>query len=65
MSRYTCYYSGRKQMYRELATRWAKWAATNDLTRDEVKGMFKFFKSLGKRFGLINEFKEIGVVELN
>jgi hypothetical protein len=52
-------------MYRELAVRWAKWAVTNDLTKEEVKGMFKFFRQLGRRFGLINEFKEIGVIELN
>lgn len=62
MSRYTIYYSTRKTMYRELAARWIKWAATANLTEKELDGITKFFKSIAVRFGLVTEFREIGVI---
>lgn len=62
MSRYTCYYSGRKIMYRELALRWSRWAAEAELGEKEVEGISKFFKAIAKRFGLITEFREIGII---
>ena len=62
MSRYVCYYSARKTFYREMAERWSKWAATAKLTETELEGISKFFWSLARRFGLINEFRELGVI---
>lgn len=62
MSRYSIYYSTRKSMYRELAARWIKWAADSNLTERELEGVALFFKSIAVRFGLVNEFREIGVI---
>jgi hypothetical protein len=62
MSKYVIYYSGRKYMYRDMAARWIKWAETADLADEQRLGVALFFKSIGRRFGLINEFREIGVI---
>ena len=62
MSNYVIYYSARKSMYRELANRWLKWSSTANLTEEEVMGITKFFKSIAVRFGLIKEFREIGII---
>ena len=62
MSKYVIYYSCRKSMYRDMAIRWAKWSSTADLTEDQIRGVSLFFKSIGVRFGLINEFRDIGVL---
>jgi hypothetical protein len=35
---------------------------TVKLTPDEVKGTSKFFKDIAVRFGLITEFRELGVI---
>ena len=62
MSKYTIYYSTRKSMYRDLATRWIKWAADSNLTEKELEGVAMFFESIAIRFGLITEFRELGVI---
>lgn len=62
MSKYVVYYSCRKSMYRDLATRWAKWSATSNLTEEQLRGVSMFFKAIAVRFGLIKEFREIGVI---
>lgn len=62
MSNYIIYYSARKSIYRDLATKWVKWAATANLTEEEVIGITKFFKPIAKRFGLIKEFRELGII---
>lgn len=62
MSRYVIYYSTRQSMYRELATQWKAWADSSGITETQKIGMSFFFRHIGKRFGLINEFKEIGVI---
>ena len=62
MSRYTIYYSTRRDMYRKLATSWSEAARGFDLTEEQRRGMRLFFRHIGKRFGLINEFKNIGVI---
>jgi hypothetical protein len=49
-------------MYRDLANRWVKWASSANLTEEEVIGINKFFKSIAVRFGLIKEFREIGII---
>lgn len=61
MSNYVRYYNDRKTFYKVFATRWASWAAEADLTTLEVEGMTKFFKPIAKRFGLIQEFTDLGI----
>ena len=62
MSKYVIYYSSRKEMYRDMAARWAKWSTTYNLTREQNYGVSLFFNAIAKRFGLIKEFREIGVI---
>lgn len=62
MSKYVCYYSARKIFCRELAEKWSKWAATTELSKTEIDGISKFFFKLGRRFGLISEFREMGII---
>ncbi len=62
MSKYIRYYNRNQQVYRELAERWAKWSKTVSLTPDEIRGTSKFFRDIAVRFGLVTEFKEIGVI---
>jgi hypothetical protein len=49
-------------MFRELARQWKAWAEGTQLSESQVRGMAVFFRHIGKRFGLINEFKDIGVI---
>ena len=62
MSKYTRYYNKKQCLYKGLATKWAKWAETAELTENETVGITKFFAQIAKRFGLIKEFKDIGVL---
>ena len=62
MSKYTIYYNTRQLMYRKLAETWKAWADTSELSESQQRGMSLFFRHIGRRFGLINEFKEIGVI---
>lgn len=62
MSKYVCYYSARKSFYRELAAKWARWSATANLSSAEILGIAKFFGPIAKRFGLIEEFRELGII---
>lgn len=62
MSKYVVYYNVRQDMYREMAARWAKWSSAAKLTSEQRHGMSLFFKSIGRRFGLINEFRDLGIV---
>jgi hypothetical protein len=62
MSKYVVYYNRNQKVYRELAERWSRWAKTVHLTPDEIKGTSKFFRDIAVRFGLINEFRELGVI---
>ena len=62
MSKYTIYYSARQDMYRKLATRWKAWADDSQISETQRIGMSCFFRHIGKRFGLIKEFEDIGVI---
>ncbi len=61
MSKYVRYYNDRKDFYKTFASRWAAWAEGANLTTVEAEGMSKFFKSIARRFGLTQEFTELGV----
>lgn len=63
MSRYTTYYNLKRIQYLEFARQWSTWAATANLSDVEAAGMRKFFKSLAMRFGLVTEFRDLGVIE--
>lgn len=62
MSKYVIYYNTRQHMYRSLATQWKAWAEGTQLSESQLRGMSLFFKHIGTRFGLIKEFKDIGVI---
>ncbi len=62
MSKYVVYYNKNQKVYKELAERWAKWAKTVKLTPEEVRGTSKFFYDIAVRFGLVTEFRELGVI---
>lgn len=62
MSNYVEYYNTRKAMYKSLAERWAKWLTTSNISVDQVKEISSFFKPIAIRFGLVKEFREIGVI---
>lgn len=62
MSKYVIYYSTRQDMYKKLAVQWKAWADTSDLSESQRRGMSLFFRHIGRRFGLINEFKDVGVI---
>jgi hypothetical protein len=49
-------------MFRDLAITWKSWAEDAHLDESQLRGMAIFFRHIGKRFGLINEFKDIGVI---
>ena len=56
------YYSVHKDAYRDFAVKWAKWSETAKLTPTETEGIAKFFLPVGKRFGLIKEFRQLGII---
>ena len=62
MSRYTTYYYDRQQTYKKLAQHWKAWADSSGISETQRIGMSFFFRHIGKRFGLITEFEEIGVI---
>lgn len=62
MSKYTVYYNTRRAVYLEFATNWAKHAETMNLSEKQIRGMKLFFKPIARRFGLVKEFREIGVI---
>lgn len=62
MSKYTMYYNSRQTMYRDFANNWAKFASNNELSDRQYKGMALFFKPIARRFGLIEEFRTLGII---
>jgi hypothetical protein len=65
MSSYVKWYNDRKAFYKIFASRWAAWAEGADLTTMEVEGMTKFFKPIAKRFGLTQDFMDLGILVEN
>lgn len=65
MSSYVKWYNNRKECYRVLASHWASWAEGANLPAVEMEGMAKFFKTIAKRFGLVQEFTELGILYSN
>lgn len=62
MSKYVKYYNERQDSYRTLATMCINWIEATSPSPAELEGVTKFFGHVGKRFGLISEFKKLGVM---
>ena len=62
MSKYTVYYMLKQNEYRDFAKDWAKATSNMSLTERQRRGMALFFKPIAVRFGLIKDFKDLGVM---
>ena len=62
MSKYTMYYMMKQNEYRDFATNWAKFTSNMELSERQRRGMALFFKPIAKRFGLVKDFRDIGVI---
>jgi len=62
MSKYTTYYNSRQTMYRDLATNWMKYVEEHGITKRQMHGMSIFFTNIARRFGLMKDFRDIGVI---
>lgn len=64
MSPYTKYYNKYKLLYRTVAKRWKEWADDYPLlTEEEKRGMKLYFRSIAIRFGLVTEFRHLGLID--
>ena len=55
-------YKEQKQKARELAVQWQYDFANNNYNWEEISEFTDFFTKLGKRYGLLKEFRENGVL---
>lgn len=55
-------YKEQKQKARELAQTWQFNFANNNYSWEEIGEFTNFFTKLGKRYGLLKEFRENGVL---
>ena len=55
-------YKEQKQKARELAQTWQFNFANNNYSYGEISEFTNFFTKLGKRYGLLKEFRENGVL---
>lgn len=62
MSKYTMYYNSRQDMYRGFAANWVRSTAEMNLTERQKRGMALFFTPIARRFGLISEFRDLGII---
>ena len=62
MSKYTMYYNNKQKQYRDFASTWSKLALDMNLSERQKRGMVLFFQPIARRFGLVQEFKDIGVI---
>jgi hypothetical protein len=62
LSKYTTYYTSRQQMFKDLAVNWITQSDSMNLSEEQRRGMKLFFKPIARRFGLVKEFREIGVI---
>lgn len=62
MSKYTMYYNNKQQQYKDFATNWVKLTSGMGLTERQRRGMTLFFKPIARRFGLTQEFHDLGIL---
>ena len=55
-------YKEQKQRARELAVQWQYDFANNNYNWEEISEFTDYFTKLGKRYGLLKEFRENGVL---
>ena len=55
-------YKEQKQKARELAAIWQNDFANNNYSWEEVGNATNYFTKLGKRYGLLKEFRENGIL---
>lgn len=55
-------YKEQKQRARELAQTWQLDFANNNYSYEEIGNFTDYFTKLGKRYGLLKEFRENGVL---
>lgn len=55
-------YKEQKQKARELAVQWQLDFANNNYSWEEISEFTNFFTKLGKRYGLLKEFRENGIL---
>jgi hypothetical protein len=56
------YYMMKQNQYRNFAKDWAEATSNMTLTERQRRGMALFFKPIAVRFGLVKDFKELGVM---
>ena len=56
------YYERKKEEARQEAIEWQQWAAEQSLSWWDVAGATDHFYNLGKRYGLLKEFRENGII---
>lgn len=55
-------YARRKENARQIAIDWQNEASKQDLSYGELAEFTNKFKNLGKRYGLLREFRENGII---
>ena len=55
-------YAEQKQDARQRATDWQKWQAEQALSQDGYADFADYFTRLGRRFGLLREFRENAII---
>jgi hypothetical protein len=56
------YYKQKQIEYLEFAINWVNATSSMNLSERQRRGMTLFFMPIAKRFGLIKEFRDIGVI---
>ena len=57
------YYQKRKEEARKEATDWQLHLPEHNYSAEELKEFDKYFTKLGRKFGLIQEFREMGIIK--
>lgn len=55
-------YAEQKQNARQRAIDWQEWQAGQSLSQGEYADFENYFTRLGRRFGLLREFKENAII---
>lgn len=62
MSKYTMYYNKNKKLYLNFANSFTNLVNTSAIPEENKRGLKLFFRPIARRFGLITEFKDLGVL---
>ncbi len=62
MSKYVQYYNDRQDACRTLVTQYMNWLESENMEPQELPEVVGFFTKVAKRFGLIREFRQRGVI---